>query len=167
MARIFELARYFWNKESLSLNSNTHELRFYASALIDIEVVVWYILLYKSPCIYKCILQPLKQALQQPMPMFQNAKNTDLGNYCFQPVAIETTGVYGKSTAPFFSCFAKKLVDMWSDPRQWQWSHQCLSLAVVRRNAARILTLCKFGMILVIPSALTSVAVCQLPSFNE
>jgi len=25
-----------------------------------------------------------------------------LVNYYFQPVAIETTGVYGKSTAPFF-----------------------------------------------------------------
>jgi len=28
--------------------------------------------------------------------------NDLLDNYYFQPVAIETTGVYGKSTAPFF-----------------------------------------------------------------
>jgi len=43
-----------------------------------------------------------------------NAGNTNdlLDNYYFQPVAIETTGVYGKSTAPFFSCLAKKLVDI-------------------------------------------------------
>jgi len=30
-------------------------------------------------------------------------------NYHFQPVAIETTGVYGKSTAPFLSGLSKKL----------------------------------------------------------
>jgi len=38
--------------------------------------------------------------------------NDLLENYYFQPVAIETTGVYGKSTAPFLSCLAKKHVDM-------------------------------------------------------
>ena len=41
-----------------------------------------------------------------------------LDNYYFQPVAIETTGVYGKSTAPFFNCLAKKLVDISGDPRE-------------------------------------------------
>jgi len=30
-----------------------------------------------------------------------NTNNDLLDNYYFQPVAIETTGVYGKSTAPF------------------------------------------------------------------
>ena len=28
----------------------------------------------------------------------------------------KTTGVYGKSTAPFLSCLMKKLVDMLGDP---------------------------------------------------
>ena len=37
-------------------------------------------------------------------------------NYHFQPVAIETTGVYGKSTAPFLSGLTKKLVDVSGDP---------------------------------------------------
>jgi len=37
-------------------------------------------------------------------------------NYHFQPVAIETTGVYGKSTAPFLSGLLKKLVDVSDDP---------------------------------------------------
>jgi len=59
-----------------------------------------------------------------------------LDNYYFQPVAIETTGVYGKSTAPFFSCLAKKLVDILGVPRERQWLHQCLSLAVVRGYTA-------------------------------
>ena len=55
--------------------------------------------------------------------------NDLLDNYCFQSVAIETTGVYGKSTVPALSCLAKKLIDMSSDPRERQWLHQHLSLA--------------------------------------
>jgi len=60
-------------------------------------------------------------------------------NYHFQPVTIETTGVYGKSTAPFLSGLAKKLADVSGDPRERQWLHQHLSLAVVRGNAASTL----------------------------
>ena len=47
--------------------------------------------------------------------------------------------MYGKSTAPFLSCLAKKLVDMPGDPRERQWLHQHLSPAMVRGNAASIL----------------------------
>jgi len=65
--------------------------------------------------------------------------NDLLDNYYFQPVAIETTGVYSKSTAPFLSCLAKKLVGISGDPREVQWLHQRLSLAVVRGNTASIL----------------------------
>ena len=58
-------------------------------------------------------------------------------NYHLQP--FETTGVYGKSTAPFLSGLVKKLVDVSGDPRECQWLHQRLSLAVVRENATSIL----------------------------
>jgi len=47
--------------------------------------------------------------------------------------------VYGKSTAPFLSCLAKKLVDISGGPREGQWFHQRLSLDVVRGNTASIL----------------------------
>jgi len=60
-------------------------------------------------------------------------------NYHFQPVAIETTGVYGKSAASFLSGLSKKLVDVSGDPREHKCLHQHLSLAVVRGNAASIL----------------------------
>ena len=60
--------------------------------------------------------------------------NDLLDYYYFQPVAIETTGVYGKSTALFLSCLAKKFVDISGDPRERQCLHQHLSLAVVRGN---------------------------------
>jgi len=53
-------------------------------------------------------------------------------NYHFQPVAIETTGVYGKSTAPFLSGLAKGLVDVSGYYRECQCLHQHLSLAAVR-----------------------------------
>jgi len=72
----------------------------------------------------------------------QNISSHDLQtNYYFQPVAIETTGVYSKSTAPFLSGLSKKLVDVSGDPREHQWLHQRLSLAVARPkgNAASIL----------------------------
>ena len=45
-------------------------------------------------------------------------KYNELDNYYFQPVAIETTGVYGKSTAPFLCCLAKKFVDISGGPRE-------------------------------------------------
>jgi len=64
--------------------------------------------------------------------------NDHLDNYCFQPVAIEITSVYGKSAAPFLSCLAKKLVYMSGDT-ELQWLHQCLSLAMVTGNTASIL----------------------------
>jgi len=41
-------------------------------------------------------------------------------NYHFQPVAIETTGVCGKSTAPYLSGLTKKLVDVSGDLRERQ-----------------------------------------------
>ena len=65
--------------------------------------------------------------------------NDLLDNYYFQPVAMDTTGLYGKSTSPFLSCLAKKLFDISGDPREQQWLHQHLSLAVVRGDTASIL----------------------------
>ena len=70
--------------------------------------------------------------------------NDLLDNYYFQPVRqlqskLQVCSVYGKSTSSFFSCLAKKLVDMSGDPRERQWLHQHLSLAVVRGNTASIL----------------------------
>ena len=79
-------------------------------------------------------------------------------NYYFQPLAIETTGVYGKSTAPFLSCLAKKLVDISGDHRDrrdsgstsaclWPWSEG---------TPLAYWPVCKFDLILATLSALTS-----------
>jgi len=66
-------------------------------------------------------------------------KYNDLLDNYFQPVAIKATSVYSKSTAPFLSCFANKLVGMSGDPQERQWLHQHLFLDVVKRNTASIL----------------------------
>jgi len=75
--------------------------------------------------------------------------------------------VYGKSTAPFLICLAKKLVGISGDPRERQWLHQRLSLAVVRGNTARIFDwpVCKFDLVLAIFRPLTSVPTRHLPLF--
>jgi len=89
--------------------------------------------------------------------------NDLLDNYYFQPVAIETTGVYGKSTAPFLSCLAKKLVDILGDSGStsaclWPWSEG---------TSPAYWPVCKFDLILATLSSLTSVPAWHLPFFNE
>ena len=56
----------------------------------------------------------------------EDAKYHDLQSkyhFQFQPMEIETTGVYGKSTAPFLSGLTKNLVDVSGDPRVHHWLH--------------------------------------------
>ena len=93
--------------------------------------------------------------------------NDLLYNYYFQPVARETNGVYGKSTAPFLSCLAKNLVDISGDPRERQWLHQRLSLSVVRGNTTSILACVQGWSDFNHLSALTNVPARHLPLFNE
>jgi len=53
--------------------------------------------------------------------------------------SITVTGVYGKSTTPFLSSLAKKLVGMSGHPRERQCFYLHVSLAVVKGNTASIL----------------------------
>jgi len=107
----------------------------------------------------------------------QNISSHDLQtNYYFQPVAIETTGVYSKSTAPFLSGLSKKLVDVSGDPREHQWLHQRLSLAVARPkgNAASILACvqvwsdftCFFSGLVAAFNVLTTITAYHLPLYQ-
>jgi len=102
-----------------------------------------------------------------------NARNTmtflTITTFNREPVAIETTGVtvYGKSTAPFLSCLAKKLVDISGDPREWQWLHQRLSLAVVRGNTTSSIywPVCNFDLILATPPEFINQCSCPSLAF--
>ncbi|XP_043202745.1 uncharacterized protein LOC122370853 [Amphibalanus amphitrite] len=56
-----------------------------------------------------------------------------------QPVAIETSGVYGPATSRFISLLGGRLVSVTGDARESSWLRQRLALAVVRGNAASVL----------------------------
>ena len=59
--------------------------------------------------------------------------------YRFEPLAIETTGVYGKSSAKLVSEIGSRIRGKTKDIREVAWLRQQLSVAVVRGNAAAIL----------------------------
>ena len=82
--------------------------------------------------------------------------NDHLNNYCFQPVAIETIGVYGKSFASFLIGLPKKrlcpvIIGSDNDSTSacpWLWSERTLPAYWLVGN---------FGLILATSSALTSI----------
>ena len=59
--------------------------------------------------------------------------------YRFEPLAIETTGVIGQSSAKLISELGRRLTGCTGDKRETQWLRQRLSIAVARGNAASIL----------------------------
>ena len=92
--------------------------------------------------------------------------NDLLDTYYFQPVAIETTGVYGKSTAPFLNCLAKKLVYISATPGSYSGSTSACLWPWSEGTPPAYWSVCKFDLILATLSA-TSVPARHLPLFNE
>ena len=60
--------------------------------------------------------------------------------YRFEPIAIETSGVYGKSTGSSVRELGRRLVEATGDSREASWFQQNLALAVQRGNAFSILS---------------------------
>jgi hypothetical protein len=58
----------------------------------------------------------------------------------FEPVAVETTGTYGKTTGTLISKIGRRISDGSGDPREKFWLEQRIGLAVQRGNAVSILT---------------------------
>ena len=58
----------------------------------------------------------------------------------FEPVAVETMGVYGKSTGVIIKAIGRRLVEATGDPREANWFHQNLAIAIQRGNAFSILS---------------------------
>jgi len=72
--------------------------------------------------------------------------------------------VYDKSTAPFLSCLAKKLVDMSGDSSERQWFHHRLSPWLQSEGTLLAYwSVTKFDLILAILGEVTSVAARHLP----
>ena len=59
--------------------------------------------------------------------------------YRFEPIAIETTGVAGKSTAKLLSEIGRRITGCTGDKRETHWLRQRVSMAVFRGNASSVL----------------------------
>ena len=60
--------------------------------------------------------------------------------YIFQPIAIETAGVFGPSTLTFLKSLGSRIATERGNPREAEYLIQRLSLAVIRGNAQAVLT---------------------------
>ena len=58
----------------------------------------------------------------------------------FEPIAVETMGVYGESTAVTMRVICGRLVEATGEPREINWFRQNLSIAIQRGNAFSILS---------------------------
>jgi len=71
-------------------------------------------------------------------------KYSALGDsYIFEPIAIETSGAYGRSTSLIMRSIGRRLVETTSDPRESAWFQQRMALAIQRGNAFSILSAAK------------------------
>ena len=60
--------------------------------------------------------------------------------YRFEPVAIEKTGAIGPSTRRFLSELGRKIVSKTGERRASEWMYQRISVAIMRGNAASIIS---------------------------
>jgi len=60
--------------------------------------------------------------------------------YQFEPIAVETMGVYGGSTADIITEIGRRIVEVTREPRESAWLRQRLGLAIQRGNAFSILS---------------------------
>ena len=60
--------------------------------------------------------------------------------YIFVPVAVETTGVLGPSTTRFLAEVGTRISSVTGDKRESEWLFQRLSMAIIRGNAAAVLS---------------------------
>ena len=58
----------------------------------------------------------------------------------FEPIAVETMGVYGESTGAILSAIGRRLVEVTGEPREFNWFRQNLVIAIQRGNAFSILS---------------------------
>ena len=59
--------------------------------------------------------------------------------YRFEPLAVETTGVIGRSSSKLIAEIGKRIAHRSGDKRETAWLRQRISLAIMRGNASSIL----------------------------
>ena len=62
-----------------------------------------------------------------------------LDRYRFEPLAVETTGVYGKTSAKFVSELGRRIAGVTGERRETQWLRQRISIAIMKGNVKLIL----------------------------
>ena len=68
------------------------------------------------------------------------------GRYRFEPLAIETSGVFGESTAAVLTEIGRRISGVTGEPRETVWLKQRIGLAVQRGNAFSILAAARVVM---------------------
>ena len=61
-------------------------------------------------------------------------------SHLFEPIAVETTGVFGPTTLGLLKSIGKKISQESGDPRESTWLRQRVSVAILRGNATSIRT---------------------------
>ena len=59
--------------------------------------------------------------------------------YRFEPIAVETAGVYGSTTASVIAEIGRRISGATGEPRETFWLEQRIGLAIQRGNASSIL----------------------------
>ena len=71
-------------------------------------------------------------------------KYSDIGNrYRFEPVAIETSGVFGSSTRNIVNEIGRRISEKTGEKRELLWLKQRLNIAIQRGNAVSIISSAK------------------------
>ena len=58
----------------------------------------------------------------------------------FDPIAVETKGVYGESNGAILRAIGRRLVEATGEPREANWFSQNLAIAIQRGNVFSILS---------------------------
>ena len=58
----------------------------------------------------------------------------------FEPITVETMGVYGESTGVIKRAIGRRLVEATGDPREANWFRQNLAIVIQQGNAFSILS---------------------------
>merc|ERR1712030_287898 len=61
----------------------------------------------------------------------------------FEPIAIETSGVFGPSTRNIVHEIGKRICEKTGEKRETMWLKQCLNIAIQKVNALSILSLAR------------------------
>ena len=55
----------------------------------------------------------------------------------FEPIAVETMGVYGESTGVIIRAIGRRLIEATGDPREANWFRQNLAIAITARQCVQ------------------------------